>query len=167
MSNPYETLSKGLFAYFLDAEPGDDAAIVRASLGRASSAQRESVRGALRALLASEEISLADLGTESNRWFENEEEAREWIAGLLREADALAGASDGADEVVVKDSNGAVLNEGDSVIVIKDLKVKGGSSDLKRGTAIKNVHLTGDRDTIECRVNGATLVLRTEFLKKS
>lgn len=68
----------------------------------------------------------------------------------------------------VKDSNGARLSDGDSVTLIKDLKVKGTSVTLKRGTLIKNIRLTGDEGQIECnaeKVKG--LVLRTEFLKKA
>jgi protein PhnA len=67
-----------------------------------------------------------------------------------------------------KDSNGAPLANGDSVMVIKDLKVKGTSVTLKRGTVVKNIRLTDDDDLIECnaeKVKG--LVLRTEFLKKA
>ncbi|MBK8170915.1 MAG: alkylphosphonate utilization protein [Sandaracinaceae bacterium] len=68
----------------------------------------------------------------------------------------------------VKDSNGNTLREGDSVSVIKDLKVKGTSVTLKRGTVIKNIHLTDDEELIECRVDKVKgLVLRTEFLKKA
>jgi len=66
-----------------------------------------------------------------------------------------------------KDSNGAALADGDTVQVIKDLKVKGTSSTLKRGTLIKNIRLTDDEALIECnaeKIKG--LVLRTEFLKK-
>lgn len=67
-----------------------------------------------------------------------------------------------------RDSNGTVLNEGDSVHVIKDLKVKGTSLTLKRGTVVKNIHLTGDPEEIECRVEKAKgLVLKTCFLKKA
>jgi alkylphosphonate utilization operon protein PhnA len=69
--------------------------------------------------------------------------------------------------MIVKDSNGATLSEGDSVQVIKDLKVKGTSATLKRGTLIKGIHLTDDPDLVECRVEKIKgLVLRTEFLKK-
>ena len=71
-------------------------------------------------------------------------------------------------EEMVRDSNGTILNEGDSVTLIKDLKVKGTSVTLKRGTLIKNIRLTGDPAEIECnaeKVKG--LVLRTEFLKKA
>jgi protein PhnA len=71
-------------------------------------------------------------------------------------------------DVVVKDSNGNRLADGDSVTVIKDLKVKGTSATIKRGTMIRNIRLTDDPDLIECnaeKVKG--LVLRTEFLKKA
>ncbi len=71
-------------------------------------------------------------------------------------------------EIKVKDSNGTLLSEGDSVQVIKDLKVKGTSVTLKRGTLIKNIHLTDDAEEIECnaeKVKG--LVLKTCFLKKA
>jgi protein PhnA len=69
--------------------------------------------------------------------------------------------------MIVKDSNGNTLADGDAVQVIKDLKVKGSSVTLKRGTIVKNIRLTDDDATIECnaeKVKG--LVLRTEFLKK-
>jgi protein PhnA len=68
----------------------------------------------------------------------------------------------------VKDSNGSALAEGDSVTVIKDLKVKGVATDLKRGTLLKNIRLVeDDDDVIECRVAGSTLVLKVCFLKKA
>lgn len=68
----------------------------------------------------------------------------------------------------VRDSNGSLLAEGDSVTVIKDLKVKGTSVTLKRGTVIKNIHLTHDEEEIECRVEKVKgLVLKTCFLKKA
>lgn len=67
----------------------------------------------------------------------------------------------------VKDSNGAILNDGDSVIVIKDLKVKGSSMTIKRGKAIKNIRLTNNNEEVDCRVDGSSLVLKTCFLKKS
>jgi protein PhnA len=66
----------------------------------------------------------------------------------------------------VKDSNGNVLNDGDSVTLIKDLKVKGSSLTLKRGTVVKKIRLTDDEQEVDCRVNGSSIVLRTEFLKK-
>ena len=72
------------------------------------------------------------------------------------------------DEIVVtKDSNGTVLVNGDSVIVIKDLKVKGSSVTLKQGTKIKNIRLTENDEEIECHADGLrNLVLKTMFLKK-
>ncbi|MGV3460982.1 MAG: zinc ribbon domain-containing protein YjdM [Flavobacterium sp.] len=66
----------------------------------------------------------------------------------------------------VKDSNGTLLSEGDSVTVIKDLKVKGSSSVIKRGTVVKNIRLTGDTKEIEGKVEKTVMVLKTEFLKK-
>lgn len=72
------------------------------------------------------------------------------------------------EELIVKDSNGARLADGDTVTLIKDLKVKGANVTLKRGTTIKNIRLTYNEDEIECnaeKVKG--LVLRTEFLKKA
>ena len=65
----------------------------------------------------------------------------------------------------VKDSNGNVLMEGDSVTVIKDLKVRGSSTVIKRGTKVKNIRLTKDEAEIEGKVEGSVMVLRTEFLK--
>lgn len=67
-----------------------------------------------------------------------------------------------------RDSNGTLLADGDNVTLIKDLKVKGTSVTLKRGTLVKAIRLTGDPDEIECRVEKVKgLVLRTEFLKKA
>lgn len=66
----------------------------------------------------------------------------------------------------VKDSNGNLLHEGDSVTIIKDLKVKGSSTVIKRGTVIKNIRLTDDEKEIEGRANKEQMVLKTEFLKK-
>lgn len=66
----------------------------------------------------------------------------------------------------VKDSNGNVLSDGDSVTLIKDLKVKGSSLNLKRGTVVKKIKLTDDAAEVDCRINGTNIVLRTEFLKK-
>jgi len=73
-------------------------------------------------------------------------------------------------DVKVRDSNGALLAEGDSdsVTLIKDLKLKGSSTVLKRGTVIKGIHLTDNEDEIEGRTDKVKgLVLRTEFLKKA
>jgi len=65
------------------------------------------------------------------------------------------------------DCNGNELTDGDSVMVNKDLKVKGMSKTLKRGSVIKGVRTTGNPDQVECRVGKATIVLKTQFLKKT
>jgi protein PhnA len=65
-----------------------------------------------------------------------------------------------------KDSNGNILKAGDSVTVIKTLKVKGMQGDLKRGTVVKNIRLTDSEEEIEGKAEGTMLVLKTCFLKK-
>jgi protein PhnA len=67
----------------------------------------------------------------------------------------------------VRDSNGTILSEGDTVSVIKDLKVKGSSSVIKRGSIVKGIRLTDNVDEVEGRVSKVQMVLRTEFLKKA
>jgi protein PhnA len=68
---------------------------------------------------------------------------------------------------IVKDSNGAKLSDGDSVTLVKDLKVKGTSETLKRGTLVKNIRLT-DNHEIECNTKQVKgVVLKTEFLQKA
>lgn len=76
-------------------------------------------------------------------------------------------AENSEDAKVVKDANGNVLNDGDSVTVIKDLKVKGSSSVLKIGTKVKNIRLIdGDHD-IDCKIDGfGPMKLKSEFVKK-
>lgn len=67
----------------------------------------------------------------------------------------------------VKDSNGNILKEGDAVTVIKDLKVKGSSTVIKRGTKVKNIRLTDDAEEVEGKVEGSVMVLKASFLKKA
>ncbi len=67
----------------------------------------------------------------------------------------------------VKDSNGNPLQDGDTVQVIKDLKVKGMGTTLKRGTTYKNISLTNKDGEVEVRQGRSTVVLKTCFLKKS
>lgn len=67
----------------------------------------------------------------------------------------------------VKDSNGNILEEGDSVLLIKDLKVKGSSLTLKRGKVFKKIHLTSNEEEVECREGKSVLVLKACFLKKA
>ena len=77
----------------------------------------------------------------------------------------VAGAGD--DVTPTLDSNGAVLNAGDTVVIIKDLNVKGTSFVAKRGTAVRNIALTSNPEHIEGRVNGTRIVILTCFVKKS
>lgn len=69
--------------------------------------------------------------------------------------------------MAVEDSNGNELADGDTVQVIKDLKVKGSSQTLKRGTVFKGIRLTDDEEAVECGQGRNTLVLKTCFLKKA
>jgi protein PhnA len=67
-----------------------------------------------------------------------------------------------------RDSNGTILSDGDNVTLTKDLKVKGTSTTLKRGTMVKSIRLTGNPDEVDCKAGGIKrLVLRTEFLTKA
>ncbi|VYT86949.1 alkylphosphonate utilization protein [Clostridium tertium] len=69
--------------------------------------------------------------------------------------------------LVVKDSNGNILNDGDSVTIIKDLKVKGSSSPLKQGTKVKNIRLVEGDHNIDCKIDGfGAMKLKSEFVKK-
>lgn len=80
----------------------------------------------------------------------------------------MAQDDDEDDTVIVKDSNGKELQNGDSVTVIKDLPVKGTSTVIKRGTLIKNIRLTNNPEQIECNADKVKgLVLKTAFLKKA
>ncbi len=66
----------------------------------------------------------------------------------------------------VKDSNGNLLSEGDSVSIIKDLKVKGSSGVIKRGTIVRKIRLTDNEEEIEGKVDKSVMVLKACFLKK-
>ena len=78
-----------------------------------------------------------------------------------------AGTESSSDERVIKDANGNVLQDGDTVTVIKDLKVKGSSLVVKVGTKVKNIRLVdGDHD-IDCKIDGiGAMQLKSEFVKK-
>ncbi len=70
----------------------------------------------------------------------------------------------------VRDAHGNILNDGDSVTVIKDLKVKGSSSVVKVGTKVRNIHLTegSDGHNISCKIDGiGAMNLKSEFVKKA
>ncbi|MFR4998137.1 MAG: zinc ribbon domain-containing protein YjdM, partial [Clostridium paraputrificum] len=71
------------------------------------------------------------------------------------------------DVLVVKDSNGNILSDGDTVTIIKDLKVKGASSALKKGTKVKNIKLVEGDHNIDCKIDGfGAMSLKSEFVKK-
>ncbi|WP_416796245.1 alkylphosphonate utilization protein [Ciceribacter azotifigens] len=85
--------------------------------------------------------------------------------GEWRPASEMAAQAAAAAEV--RDSAGNVLADGDSVTLIKDLKVKGTSTTLKQGTVIKSIRLTENPEEVDCRHDAIKgLVLRTEFLRK-
>ncbi|MDH8679470.1 zinc ribbon domain-containing protein YjdM [Fusibacter bizertensis] len=86
--------------------------------------------------------------------------ANEWSIEIVDQA-----AED--DQLVVKDSNGNVLQDGDTVTIIKDLKVKGSSSALKMGTRVKNIKLVEGDHNIDCKIDGfGAMSLKSEYVKK-
>ena len=92
-----------------------------------------------------------------------DEATGEWVAA----GDATPAAATATSDVEVRDAVGNLLADGDSVTLVKDLKVKGTSQTLKRGTVVKSIRLTGDAQEIDCRFDGIKgLVLRAEFVKK-
>lgn len=85
--------------------------------------------------------------------------AYEWHPGAEEES---------ADLLIVKDANGNQLSDGDSITVIKDLKVKGSSSMLKIGTKVKNIRLVEGDHNIDCKIDGfGPMKLKSEFVKKN
>lgn len=79
-----------------------------------------------------------------------------------------AGEETADDHVVVKDANGAVLADGDTVVLIKDLKVKGSSSVIKQGTKVKGIRLQEGDHNIGCKIDGfGAMNLKSEFVKKA
>ena len=93
------------------------------------------------------------------------------VDSIYMEDDVKAWADAGiksSSSVVVKDSNGVTLNAGDSVVIIKDLEVKGAGFTAKRGTTVRNISIPQDVEGhIEGRVNGTKIYLKTELLKKA
>lgn len=67
----------------------------------------------------------------------------------------------------VKDANGAVLQDGDTVVLIKDLKVKGSSMVIKQGTKVKGIRLQEGDHNIGCKIDGSAMNLKSEFVKKA
>jgi protein PhnA len=75
--------------------------------------------------------------------------------------------SDEDTNAVVKDSHGQVLQDGDAVVLIKDLKVKGSSTVLKMGTKVKSIRLVGGDHEVDCKMDGGSFMLKACFLKKA
>lgn len=92
-----------------------------------------------------------------------EDDVKKWAeAGMLHTA-----ANEDGGAIIHRDSNGTVLAEGDTVTLIKDLEVKGAGFTAKRGTIVKNIHLTDDPKYIEGKINGTQIVLVAAFMKKA
>lgn len=72
----------------------------------------------------------------------------------------------GADEIIIRDSNGNQLMDGDDVVLIKDLKVRGSSQVIKQGTKVRGIRVVGGDHDVEGKVNGGAMMLKSEFLKK-
>ena len=101
-------------------------------------------------------------------------EGETWAADLLEqlylEEEVLAWAERGLPgerEELPRDSNGAIINDGDSVTLIKDLVVKGANFTAKRGTMVKRVRVGDDPTHVEGRVNGMSIMLKCCFLKRA
>lgn len=93
--------------------------------------------------------------------------AHEWVEGegLGGETEAESSAQEG-----VFDANGVLLADGDSVVVVKDLKIKGSSSVVKGGTKVRNIRLTdaGDGHDISCKIDGlGSINLKSEYVRKA
>lgn len=100
--------------------------------------------------------------TDTSNDYVYDEDSGEWISAAEAAANART-----AERIEVRDSVGNLLADGDSVITIKDLKVKGAGQTLRKGTVIKTIRLTGDAQEIDCRYEGIKgLVLRAEFVRK-
>jgi protein PhnA len=79
-----------------------------------------------------------------------------------------ASATEGPDSLIVKDANGNVLQDGDTVVLIKDLPVKGAPKPIKAGTKVKNIKLTSGDHNIDCKVEGfGAMALKSVFVRKA
>ncbi len=101
----------------------------------------------------------SDYTYESDGGFVCPECAHEWTLALDTPQE---------QEAIIRDANGNVLQNGDSVTLIKDLKVKGSPSPLKMGTKVKNIRLVEGDHNIDCKIEGfGAMSLKSEFVKKS
>ncbi len=92
--------------------------------------------------------------------------SHEWLEdSLLKKEEDIV-----TDNSPVKDANGNILNNGDSVVVIKDLKIKGSASSVKGGTKVRNIriHDAGDGHNLSCKIEGLGAInLKSEFVRKA
>lgn len=87
----------------------------------------------------------------------------EWSLELISETEEVT-----SGDLIVKDSNGAVLQNGDSVVVIKDLPVKGSPKNIKAGTKVKNIKLVDSDHNIDCKIEGfGAMALKSIYVKKA
>lgn len=97
----------------------------------------------------------------------NDDYVYDEATGEWRPASEMAAAATAALKPEVRDAAGNLLADGDSVVLVKDLKVKGANQTLKQGTVIRSIRLTGNPEEIDCRHESIKgLVLRTEFVRK-
>ena len=88
----------------------------------------------------------------------------EWSAETMTQA---ADGAEGMDASVVKDANGNVLQDGDTVVLIKDLPVKGAPKPIKAGTKVKNIRLTDGDHNIDCKIDGfGAMALKSIYVRK-
>ncbi len=108
-----------------------------------------------------EELGVCEMEGCSNQWELMEE------CGCADQKHGRSDEGTGSEEsMVVKDSNGTVLQNGDDVVLIKDLTLRGSSRTFKRGTKASKIKLTDNPEEVDCRLEGTEIVLRVEFLKK-
>lgn len=100
---------------------------------------------------------MTDVLSHANRW-ECATCGNEWAKEVVETA---------AVARVVKDAHGTVLADGDTVVLIKDLKLRGSSEVLKQGTKVKGIRLVDGDHEIDCRIDGSAMGLKAEFVKKA
>jgi protein PhnA len=83
----------------------------------------------------------------------------EWQINAATDADADI-------DAVVRDANGNILSDGDTVVLTKDLKVKGSSTTLKMGTKVKGIRIAGGDHEVDCKMEGGSFMLKASYLKK-
>jgi len=98
---------------------------------------------------------------------QNDDYVYDEATGEWRPASEMAAIAAAAGQVEVRDAAGNLLADGDTVVLVKDLKVKGAGQTLKQGTVIKSIRVTDNPEEIDCRHDAIKgLVLRTEFVRK-